>query len=264
MRFACGIEYDGHGFLGFQIQVQEPTIQSCLEKALSKVANHDVRLTCSGRTDTGVSATAQVIHFDSDSKRTPYQWIMGVNSNLPRGISLLWIQEVGDDFHARFSAIQRSYRYIIYNRWIRPSIGRHALTWEMLPLDENKMHEASQYLLGEHDFNAFRSSACQSKTSVKTINSISVTREGNQVILDVAASGFLHHMIRNIVGTLIPIGRGEKPIKSVETILKSKDRTKAGVTAPPNGLSFNIVKYPEKYNLPEQPIEDHLKQHYEK
>ena len=264
MRYACGVEYDGHGFLGFQIQLQEPTIQSCLEKAFSKVANHSVRLTCSGRTDTGVSATAQVIHFDTESQRTEYQWIMGVNTNLPKGISLLWIKEVDEDFHARFSAMQRSYQYVIFNRWIRPAIGRHSLSWEMLPLNEKKMHKAAQYLVGKHDFNAFRSSACQSKTPIKTINNISVNREGNKVIMDVAASGFLHHMIRNIIGTLLPIGRGEKPIISMLEILESKDRTKAGVTASPNGLSFNIVKYPKKYKLPEQPIEDHLDKHHEK
>jgi len=264
MRYACGIEYDGHGFLGFQTQVQEPTIQNCLEKAIAKVANHSVRLICSGRTDTGVSATAQVIHFDTDVIRTDYQWIMGVNTNLPPGISLLWIKQVSDKFHARFSAIQRSYQYTILNRWIRPALNRHSITWERLPLDAEKMNQAAQFLIGEHDFNAFRSSACQSKTPVKTINSISVNREGNKVIMDVSASGFLHHMIRNIIGTLLPIGRGVKPVESMLQILLSKDRTLAGVTAAPNGLSFNTVKYPKKFNLPEQAISDHLPEHYEK
>ncbi len=264
MRYACGVEYDGHGFLGFQTQVQEPTIQNCLEKAIAKVANHSVRLTCSGRTDTGVSATAQVIHFDTIADRTDYQWIMGINTNLPKGISLLWVKQVPEGFHARFSATQRSYQYTILNRWIRPAINRHSLTWEMLPLNEEKMHKAAQYLLGEHDFNAFRSSACQSKTSIKTINSISVARKGNKVIMSVAATGFLHHMIRNIIGTLIPIGRGERNTESMLEILQSKDRTKAGITAAPNGLSFNTVKYPKIFNLPEGPIPDHLQQHYAK
>jgi len=264
MRYACGVEYDGHGFLGFQIQIQEPTIQSCLEKAFSKVANHDIRIICSGRTDTGVSATAQVIHFDSESKRSDYQWIMGVNTSLPNGISLIWIKKVTNDFHARFSAIQRSYQYVIFNRWIRPAINRNNLSWERLPLNEGEMHQAAQYLLGQHDFNAFRSSACQSKTSIKTINSISVKRQGNKVIMVVAASGFLHHMIRNIIGTLLPIGRGEKTAQTLLKVLESKDRTKAGITAAPNGLSFNVVKYPKKYNLPEKPIANHLPQHYEK
>lgn len=263
-RFACGVEYDGHGFLGFQTQVQEPTVQNSLEKAIAKVANHDVRLICSGRTDTGVSATSQVIHFDTEVIRSEYQWIMGVNTNLPRGISVLWVKQVSNDFHARFSAIQRSYQYTIYNRWIRPAINRHSLTWEMQPLDEDKMDQAAQYLKGKHDFNAFRSSSCQSKTPIKTIDSISVIRKGNKVIMDVAASGFLHHMIRNIIGTLIPIGAGVKQIESMLEILEGKDRTKAGRTAPPNGLSFNTVRYPREFNLPEGPIEDHLPKHYEK
>jgi tRNA pseudouridine38-40 synthase len=264
MRFACGIEYDGHGFLGFQKQVQEPTIQNSLEVAIAKVANHAIRLVCSGRTDTGVSATAQVIHFDTDVVRTKYQWIMGVNTNLPPGISLLWIKEVSDEFHARFSAIQRSYRYTILNRWIRPALNRHSVTWEKLPLDANKMHQAAQYLLGKQDFNAFRSSACQSKTPIKTIDAISVKRIDNTVIMDVSASGFLHHMIRNIIGTLLPIGRGEKSVESMLEILLSKDRTLAGVTASPNGLSFNSVKYPKYFNLPEKAIDDHLPKHYGK
>lgn len=258
MRYACGIEYDGNGFLGFQSQVQQPTIQDCLEKSISLVANHPVKVICCGRTDTGVSATAQVIHFDSDTKRKDYQWIMGTNTHLPQGISMLWIKVVPDDFHARFSALQRTYQYVIFNRWIRPTIKRQHVTWEKMPLDAESMNQAAQYLQGEHDFNAFRSSACQSKTPVKKIYKISVNREDNLVILNVAGSGFLHHMIRNIVGSLLPIGRGEKPIESMRTILNSKDRTQAGITAAPNGLSFQIIKYPKKYNLPEKAIPDHL------
>lgn len=264
MRYACGIEYDGNGFLGFQIQIEEPTIQSCLERALSKVANHKIKTICAGRTDTGVSATSQVIHFDSDSIRSEYQWIMGVNTYLPDGISVLWVKNVENDFHARFSANQRSYEYVILNRWIKPAINLHNVTWEMFPLNEEKMHTAAQFLLGKHDFNAFRSSACQSKTPIKTINKISVIRNGNKVIMKVSASGFLHHMIRNIIGTLIPIGRGDKKVDSMQDILESKDRTKAGRTAPPNGLTFKTVNYPKKFNLPETSIPDHLDIHMEK
>lgn len=264
MRYACGVEYDGNGFFGFQLQIQEPTIQGCLEKSISSVANHDVRITCAGRTDTGVHAICQVIHFDSDSERDEYQWIMGINANLPQGISILWVRPVSDDFHARFSAIERSYRYQIYNRWIRPAINRNSVTWEKLPLDENKMHKAALILAGTHDFNAFRSSACQSKISVKTINNIGVSRENNIVTLEVSANGFLHHMIRNIIGTLLPIGRNEKSVGSIRDVLESKDRKKAGVTAPPNGLYFLGVKYPEKFNLPQSDIDDHLQRHYER
>ena len=264
MRYACGLEYSGEGFYGFQTQVQEPTIQGCLEKAISRVANHSIRVFCCGRTDTGVSAIHQVVHFDTNTTRSSYQWIMGINSNLPQGISLLWIKAVDSEFHARFSAIERSYKYKIFNRWIRPAIHRHELTWEKLPLDENRMHQALQYLIGQHDFNAFRSSACQSKTSVKTIYSASVTRNTNILELDISGSGFLHHMIRNIVGTLLPIGIGEKPIEFMQQVLLSKDRTKAGITAKPNGLTFYGVKYPEKFSIPELPIADHLPKHYER
>lgn len=264
MRYACCIEYDGYGFFGFQTQVQEPTIQNSLEKAIAEVADHTIRVTCSGRTDTGVSASAQVVHFDTHVERSEYQWLMGINTNLPKGISILWLKPVSDDFHARFSAIQRSYRYIIYNRWIRPAINRHSITWEKRPLDAEKMHQASQYLLGENDFSSFRSSACQSKTPVKTINHISLKREGNKVIMDVESSGFLHHMIRNIIGSLLPIGRGEKPIDSMLEILNSQNRCKAGITAAPNGLTFTTVKYPKEFKLPESAIADHLPQHYEK
>jgi len=263
MRYACGVEYDGYGFLGFQIQIQEPTIQSCLEKAIAKVANQPTRIHCAGRTDTGVSASAQVIHFDTDVNRSEFQWIMGINSSLPQGISLIWIKQVTEDFHARFSAIQRSYRYVIFNRWIRPAINRHSITWEKSPLDVEKMNNAAQYLQGENDFNAFRSSNCQSHVSIKTINFIAVRRDDNYVILEVAASGFLHHMIRNIIGTLLPVGRGEKPVSWLKEVLEGKDRTKAGVTAPPNGLSFNTVKYPKEFNLPEGSIPSQYSEHEE-
>jgi tRNA pseudouridine38-40 synthase len=264
MRYACGLEYCGNGFYGFQTQVQEPTIQGCLEKALSKVANHSIRVHCCGRTDTGVSAILQVIHFDTETARTEYQWIMGVNSNLPQGISVLWVKPVEGDFHARFSAIERSYRYKIFNRWVRPAINRYELSWEMLPLNEQKMNQAVQYLIGKHDFNAFRSSACQSKTSIKTIYKASVSRNDNIVQLDISGSGFLHHMIRNIVGTLLPIGKGEKEINSMQQVLLSKDRKQAGVTAKPNGLTFYGVKYPERFAIPDSSIENHLEKHYER
>lgn len=250
MRYACCVEYTGEGFFGFQTQIQEPTIQNSLEKAIEEIANHTVRITCCGRTDTGVNATAQVIHFDSKSIRSEYQWIMGINSNLPHGISVMWVKSVSKDFHARFSAIERSYRFRILNRWIRPAISRFEYTWEMNPLDEGKMHIAAQCLVGEHDFNAFRSSSCQSKVSVKTMYTVSVTRNKNIVELNISGSGFLHHMIRNIVGTLLPIGQGKKSIDFMAQVLESKDRTKAGVTAKPQGLTFTGVKYPKEFNLP--------------
>lgn len=250
MRIACGIEYDGEPFFGFQIQTQEPTVQSCLEQATSKIANHPVNIVCSGRTDTGVSARHQVIHFDTEAKREDYQWVMGINSELHRAISVLWVKHVSDDFHARFSATSRSYEYTIINRPVRPAINRHHLTWISQPLDHHAMNEAVQLLVGTHDFNALRSSNCQSHVSVKTIHQAEVVRVGDVVKLRVTANGFLHHMIRNIVGTLLPIGKGLKPVSWMAEVLASLDRKQAGVTAPPNGLAFMNVTYPEQFDLP--------------
>lgn len=251
MRIACGVEYDGEPFFGFQIQAQEPTVQSCLEHAIAKIANHEVGVVCSGRTDTGVSAKHQVIHFDTNAQREDYQWVMGINRELHRAITILWAKQVPDDFHARFSAISRSYEYTILNRPVRPAINRHHLTWIAQPLDHNAMHEAVQMLIGTHDFNALRSTNCQSYVSVKTIHQAEVVREGELVKLRVTANGFLHHMIRNIVGTLVPIGKGQKPVTWMQEVLDSQDRKQAGVTAPPNGLSFMQVTYPEEYQIPQ-------------
>ncbi len=251
MRIACGVEYDGEPFFGFQIQAQEPTVQSSLEQAIAKIANHQVGVVCSGRTDTGVSARHQVIHFDTNAQRENYQWVMGINRELHRAITILWAKQVPDDFHARFSATSRSYEYTIINRPVRPAINRHHLTWIAQDLDHNAMHEAVQILMGTHDFNALRSTNCQSHVSVKTIHQAEVVREGELVKLRVTANGFLHHMIRNIVGTLLPIGKGLKPVTWMQEVLDSQDRKQAGVTAPPNGLSFMQVTYPEEYKIPQ-------------
>ncbi|MCF6300159.1 MAG: tRNA pseudouridine(38-40) synthase TruA [Proteobacteria bacterium] len=251
MRYACGVEYDGQPFYGFQTQIHEPTVQSCLEAAISKVADQTVKISCSGRTDTGVSARHQVIHFDSEAKRTDRQWTLGINTSLPDAISILWVKPVNDSFHARFSAISRSYEYSIINRQIRPAIGRHQLTWIRTALDHQLMHEAVQSLIGTHDFNAFRSSRCQSHVSVKTILSADVTRQQQLIKLNIIANGFLHHMIRNIVGSLLPIGNKEQPVSWLQEILDSRDRCKAGITAAANGLVFKNVCYPKEFEIPE-------------
>ena len=250
MRIACGIEYDGEPFLGFQNQKQGLTVQESLEKAISQVANEPVSIFCCGRTDTGVSAKHQVIHFDTPVHRTERQWRLGLNSSCHRAISVLWAMPVADDFHARFSATSRSYHYTILNRNVKPAIGRHSLTWEMMPLDEGKMALAAEYLLGTHDFSALRSSKCQSKEPVKTIAEARIVRAGQLIHFYVTANGFLHHMIRNIMGVLIPIGRGEKPPEWMKQIIESKDRTQAGVTAAPNGLAFAGVTYPDRFEIP--------------
>ena len=253
MRFAIGLEYDGSGFLGWQIQRQEPTVQGCLEQALASVANHPARVTCSGRTDTGVHALCQVAHFDTDALRPERSWILGLNSNLPAGISVLWIRAVDETFHARFSAYARSYRYVILNRWIRPALDANRMSWCRTPLDADKMNEAAQVLLGEHDFTSFRARACQARHAVREINEVSVTRQGEIVSLDVTANGFLYHMVRNIAGSLIKVGSGGKDTAWVKDVLDKKDRTKAAPTAPPDGLYFLGARYPDSFGLPDTP-----------
>ena len=195
MRIACGIEYDGQPFYGFQVQIQEPTVQSCLEQAISKVANHPVRIHCAGRTDTGVSATQQVIHFETDAIRTAHQWTLGINTAVHNGVVVLWVKFVDDDFHARFSATSRSYQYRILNRSVRPAINRHHLTWILQPLDNNSMHEAVQCLLGTHDFSAFRSSRCQANHPERTMMQAQVSRQGEIISCKFKANGFLHHRL---------------------------------------------------------------------
>lgn len=250
MRIVLGIEYDGQPFFGFQTQLQEPTVQSCLEEAISNVADEPIKIICAGRTDTGVSAYQQVVHFDTVANRTPRQWTLGINSTLHKGIVVRWAKEVNDDFHARFSATSRKYEYRILCRTVRPAIQRHQLTWIIPPLDVKLMHQAAQFLLGEHDFNAFRSSRCQANNPVRTMHDSRVFQEGNQIVFQFEANAFLHHMIRNIVGTLLKVGKGERSVQWVQDVLQSKDRKLAGMTAPPNGLTFTGVVYPDHFGVP--------------
>jgi tRNA pseudouridine38-40 synthase len=249
-RYAIGIEYDGSGFLGWQIQRQGPTVQGCLEKAAASVADHELRVSCSGRTDTGVHALGQVAHFDTGSIRPERSWILGLNSNLPPAISVLWIREVDDSFHARFSAFSRSYRYVILNRWIRPALEAKRMSWCRTPLDADKMHEAAQSLLGEHDFTSFRARACQARHAVREIQQISVSRTMDVITLEIAANGFLYHMVRNIAGSLMRVGRGEETVSWVKEVLDKLDRTQAAPTAPPEGLYLMGARYPDHYGIP--------------
>ncbi len=253
MRYAIGVEYDGSEFLGWQIQRQEPTVQGCLERAVASVADHQARVSCSGRTDTGVHALCQVAHFDSDAHRPERSWILGLNSNLPPGISVLWIREVDDSFHARFSAFARSYRYILLNRWIRPALEARRMSWCRAPLDADRMNEAAQALLGEHDFTSFRARACQARHAVREIQQIGVTRTSDVVMLEVTANGFLYHMVRNIAGSLIRVGTGEEEVGWVKEVLEKKDRDEAAPTAPPEGLYFVGTRYPDHFGLPDGP-----------
>ncbi len=249
MRFALGIEYDGSDFLGWQRHDGGPTVQAAVESALGFVADHPVEVVCSGRTDARVHAACQVVHFDSDVARDDRAWVLGTNTRLPAGVRILWCQAVPGDFHARYGARARRYRYRILNRAIPPGMQRQFLSWERRPLDADAMHRAAQALVGEHDFSAFRTSQCQAKHPNRDLHAISVRREDEQVVVEVQANAFLHHMVRNIVGTLIPVGHHEQPESWPGSLLAGLDRTVAGPTAPAEGLVFLGPKYPREWGL---------------
>lgn len=250
MRIALGVEYDGSQYFGWQRQSCVPSIQANLEQVLSKIANEDITVFCAGRTDAGVHATGQVIHFDTNSVRVISAWTLGVNANLPSNIAIKWAKEVSQEFHARFSAQARRYRYIIYNHPYRSAILNQGVSHYYHPLDAEKMHEAAQYLLGEHDFSAFRATQCQSKSPYRNIHHVNVIRKGNYVIVDIQANAFVYHMVRNIVGSLLEIGYGNQPEIWLNELLISKDRTIAAATAKPEGLYLVDVQYPDVFNLP--------------
>lgn len=254
-RYAAVVEYNGRYFHGWQKQKHhnDPTVQAAIEAALSFVADHPVEVVCAGRTDTGVHATRQVIHFDSTAQRSNYSWLMGVNTRLPDGVALQWVDEVSPDFHARFKARARRYRYLINNSPAKSALQYDQLTWWRYPLDATLMHESAQILLGEHDFSAFRAKDCQAKSPIKTLHRIEVRRWNDLILLELEASAFLYHMVRNIVGVLLPIGEGHQPVEWMQQVLQSKDRTQAGITAPAQGLYFVGVDYPEAFTIPCQP-----------
>lgn len=251
-RIALGVEYDGSAFNGWQIQRETriPTIQAALERALSFVAAEAVTTYCAGRTDAGVHATSQVVHFEPGVVRSEKAWLLGANANLPRDIAVKWVCAVEDDFHARFSASARTYRYLINNVSTRPAHASGQLTWIADPLDHLLMHDEAQCLLGENDFSSFRGAGCQSNTPYRCVNHVTVSRHGQLVCIEISANAFLLHMVRNIVGVLIAVGRGEKPAGWTREVLALKDRTKGGVTAAPNGLYLVGVTYPERFGLP--------------
>ncbi len=250
MRYALGLEYDGAEFCGWQRQTHSPSVQQSVEGALSTVADHALTVTCAGRTDTGVHASGQVVHFDSGARRSGRQWLLGLNSNLPTSVRGLWIRAVDDDFHARFSAFSRSYRYSIMNRWIRPAIGARYYGWCRVPLDAERMHEAAQLLGGRHDFSAFRSAGCSAQHAEREILDIAVRRRGDIIEIDVTANAFLYHMVRNIAGSLIMVGSGEKTPAWLAQVLRGRNRKAAGVTAEPQGLCLRAVRYGPACGLP--------------
>lgn len=251
MRVALGIEYDGGDFAGWQLQEDGVrTVQGAVEQALSRVADHPVRVVCAGRTDAGVHATAQVVHFDTRAERTMRSWVHGANANLPKSVSVQWARPVGADFHARFSAQRRSYRYVILNREVRPTFLARRVAWEYRPLDEGLMRQAARALAGEHDFSAYRAVACQAKSPVRCLYELAVRRDRDLVILDLEANAFLHHMVRNIAGVLMDIGAGKQSPAWAREVLESRDRTLGGITAPPAGLYLTGVAYSASFDLP--------------
>lgn len=249
-RIAIGIEYDGTAYNGWQRQRTGLGVQERLEQALAKVADEPVEVTCAGRTDTGVHASGQVAHFDTAAARSERGWLLGANTNLPDDICVTWVKPVDDEFHARFSATARRYRYCILNRLVRSALYRRRAWWVHQDLDHRRMHDAAQALLGEHDFSAFRAAGCQASNAIRQVTDIRVTRDGDWVLLDIEANAFLQHMVRNITGTLVAIGRGDEDVTWLARVLAGRDRTGAGIAAPPHGLTLVRVLYPDALGIP--------------
>jgi len=250
LRIALGIEYDGTDFLGWQRLAHGDTVQAAVESALTFVAAHPVEVTCAGRTDAGVHARCQVVHFDSESERSARSWTLGANSRLPPTVAVLWARQVADDFHARYGARARRYRYRIVNRPVRAALDARQAAWERVPLDIERMRAAAEALIGEHDFSAFRTVACQARSASRNVREIAIARTGEDVTIEIEANAFLHHMVRNIVGSLLPIGRGEEKPEWLASVLASRDRAIAGPTAPAAGLTFLGPRYPAQWHLP--------------
>jgi tRNA pseudouridine38-40 synthase len=253
-KYALGVEYDGSRYYGWQRQQEVASVQACLEKALSQVANEPVSVFCAGRTDAGVHATGQVVHFETNAVRKDVAWTMGVNANLPDDIAVRWVKSVEAHFHARFSATARRYRYIIHNHRYRSAILGRGITHFHLPLDAERMHRAGQHLLGENDFTSFRAVQCQSKTPWRNVIHLCVERLGEYIVVDIKANAFVHHMVRNIVGSLIEVGCGHQPEQWIAQLLAAKDRTLAAATAKSEGLYLVAVDYPEEFALPVSPL----------
>lgn len=259
-RIVLGIEYQGTAYCGYQFQDHCDSVQKHLQLALSAIANEQIAIHCAGRTDTGVHAIGQVVHFDTQAIRPERAWVQGVNTHLPGDIRVVWMREVPfhSDFHARFSAIARQYRYVIFNRKVNSAILHKRVTLETKRLDEQAMHQQAQALLGEHDFSSFRAASCQASHARRELQKIAVSRRGDFVLIDVQANAFLHHMVRNLVGSLMQVGRGEKSDGYMKHLLDLQDRTQAGMTAPADGLYFVNAIYPSQWQLPLVPLNELL------
>jgi tRNA pseudouridine38-40 synthase len=250
VKIALGLEYDGSGFCGWQSQSAGCGIQDALEHALAEIAGEPIRVHAAGRTDTGVHALAQVVHFETAAVRPESAWVRGCNAFLPDSVSVLWACQVADDFHARFSAQGRHYRYLLLNHPVRPGLFAGKMGWFHTPLNLDLMREGANYLLGEHDFSAFRASGCQAKSPVRHLRRLTLERQGDMLIFDLSANGFLHHMVRNIVGCLVYVGKGKYPPAWIAELLQHADRTRSAPTFSPDGLYFSGAEYDPKWNLP--------------
>jgi tRNA pseudouridine38-40 synthase len=257
-RIAVGLEYDGSAYAGWQAQAERRTVQAIAERALASVAAEPIVLTCAGRTDAGVHALGQVAHFDTHAMRSSRGWVLGANSELPPDVSLSWAVPVPEHFHARYCAEARTYRYLILNRTARSALVAHRAAWVHRPLDAQRMAEAASVLHGEHDFSAFRSSECQAKSPIRRMERLTVERRGDWVLIEATANAFLHHMMRNIAGLLIAIGKGEAPPAFAGEVLAGRDRTRNAATAPAAGLYLVSVRYPAAFGLPAIPKHEGL------
>lgn len=250
MRIALGVAYDGIGFCGWQSQPSKCGVQDALELAIKVIAQHEIRVHAAGRTDTGVHALSQIVHFDTESVRPISAWVRGVNAHLPDSVRVEWAHEVDVEFHARFSAFSRSYQYLLYNAPVSSALMATKAGWFHLPLDYAAMSEAASYLLGEHDFSAFRASECQAKTAIKHLHQANVSMVGSYFRFDFTANAFLQHQVRNMIGALIYVGKGAFPPNYIKTLLNERDRTQSPPTFSPSGLYLTGVGYDAKWGLP--------------
>lgn len=252
-RYALAIEYDGRDFSGWQVQPQMQTVQGEIERAIARMAGHGVRVHAAGRTDAGVHASRQIVHFDTDVARPITAWVRGVNSFLPSGVAVLWAKEVPEHFHARFVATARHYRYLLLRHPIRPSLQAGRVGWIHYDVDVEKMRDAAQLLLGEHDFSSFRAAECQALSPIKILQRIEIGEQGNMLSFDFSAGAFLHHMVRNMMGALLHIGKGKADPEWMAWLLEQKNRKSAPPTFMPDGLYLTGVSYPSEYALPTEP-----------
>lgn len=256
MRIALGVEYDGAGFCGWQSQPAGCGVQDVLESAIAKVAQHSIRIHAAGRTDTGVHALMQIVHFDAEVKRPETAWVRGVNAFLPPSVRVVWSKQVSEAFHARFSALRRSYEYLLVNTPVAPAVLATKAGWYHQPLRLEMMQQAIQFLIGEHDFSAFRASECQAKSPIRCMHDASIMMNGNKLVFKFTANAFLQHQVRNMIGALIYVGNGKNPPEFISELLKKSDRTLSPPTFSANGLYLTGVKYDAQWQLPAE--EQHI------